>query len=139
MNYPRVVLAALGAMVAYFALGWLFFTRPSMRREFLKYPAIYRSQEEMKVVMPIGMFGMLLSMVALAALYAMVYRGGSGLIEGTRFGLLIGVYALGSFVLHNHVNLRIGATLSLFQGIAYVVEWTVVGLVIGLIYRSAAR
>lgn len=135
MNYSRVVLAALGAMVAYFSLGWLFFTRPLMRMEFLKYSGIYRSQDDMKGVMPIGMLGMLLSMISLAVLYAMLYRGGSGLIHGARFGVLIGVYALGSFVLHNHVNLRIGARLTLLQAIAYFVEWTVVGVVIGLIYR----
>jgi hypothetical protein len=136
MNYPRIVLAAVGAVVAYFALGGLLFTRASMRREFLKYATVYRSQEDMKAVMPIGMVGMFLSMLVLAVIYAMLYRGGSGLIEGTRFGALVGLYALGSFVLHNHVNLRIGARLTLLQAMAYFVEWTVVGLVIGLIYRG---
>jgi hypothetical protein len=136
MNYVRVVLAALGATVAYFALGSLFFTRAAMRNEFMKYSTVYRSQEDIKAVMPVGMLGMLLSMVALAVIYAMLYRGGSGLIEGTRFGALIGVYALGSFVVHNHVNLRIGAKLTLFQAAAYFVEWTVVGVVMGLIYWS---
>ena len=138
MNYPRVVLAALGAMVAYFSLGALFFTRPSMRSEFVKYSTVYRSQEEMKTVMPIGMVGMLLSMLVLAVLYAMLYRGGPGLGQGARFGALVGLYAVGAFVLHNHVNLRIGAKLTFLQAMAYFIEWTVVGMVIGLIYRSLA-
>ena len=138
MSYTRVVLAAVGAMVVYFALGGLFFTRASMRREFLKYATVYRSHEDMKAVMPIGMVGMFLSMLVLAVLYAMLYRGGSGLIEGTRFGALVGLYALGSFVLHNHVNLRIGTRLTLFQAVAYFIEWTAVGLAIGLIYRTPA-
>ena len=63
MNYPRVVLAALAAMVAYFSLGALFFTRPSMRSEFVKYSTVYRSQEEMKTVMPIGMVGMVIGLI----------------------------------------------------------------------------
>jgi hypothetical protein len=138
LNYPRIVIAALGAVVAYFALGSLFFTRPSMRNEFLKYPAVYRTQADMKGVMPFGMLGMLLSMVALAVIYGMLYRGGSGVIEGARFGALVGLYALGSFVLHNHVNLNIGAKLTLLQAGAYFIEWTAVGVVIGLIYRAAA-
>lgn len=138
MNYPRVVFAALGAMVAYFSLGALLFMRPSMRSEFVKYSTVYRSQEDMKTVMPIGMVGMLLSMLVLAVLYAMLYRGGPGLGQGARFGALVGLYAVGAFVLHNHVNLRIGARLTLLQAMAYFIEWTVVGVVIGLIYRSVA-
>jgi hypothetical protein len=135
MNYPRVLLAALGAFVTYFALGFLFFTRPAMRAEFSKHSTVYRSQDDMKGVMPVGMLGMFLSMLALAVIYTMLDRGRSGLLAGTRFGALVGVYALGSFVLHNHVNLRIGAKLTLFQAMAYFIEWTVVGVVIGLIYR----
>jgi hypothetical protein len=38
-------------------------------------------------------------------------------------------------VIHNYVNLNIGLKLTLQQGIAYSVEWLVVGIVIGLIYR----
>ena len=33
--------------------------------------------------------------------HAMLYRGGSGVGEGARFGALVGAYAVGSFVLHN--------------------------------------
>ena len=36
MSYTRIALAALGAFVAYFALGGLFFNLPAMRNEFLK-------------------------------------------------------------------------------------------------------
>jgi hypothetical protein len=39
--------------------------------------------------------------LVLAIIYAMAYRGGSGLAEGVRFGALIGAFAVGSFVLHN--------------------------------------
>jgi hypothetical protein len=136
MNNARVILAACGAFVAYFALGSLFFTRPAMRAEFMKYASVYRSQEAMKGVMPFGMLGMLLSMLALAVIFAMIHPAGAGLAAGAQFGLLIGVYALGSFVLHNHVNLNIGSRLTLFQAVAYSIEWLVVGLVISAIYRG---
>ena len=39
--------------------------------------------------------------------------------------------------MHNYVNLQIGGSLTVQQAIAYFVEWVVVGLVIGLIYRPA--
>ena len=47
----------------------------------------------------------------------------------------MGVFFEGSFVVHNWVNLNIGGKLTLQQAAAYFVEWTVVGLVIGSIYK----
>jgi hypothetical protein len=83
MNYLRIVLAGLGGTVAYFALGGLSFVLvPQLGDEFRKYPTIYRTQEGMKSVMPIGMAAMLAGILVLAVLYAMVYQGGSGAAEG---------------------------------------------------------
>lgn len=138
MNLTRVALASVAAFVAYFAVGGVLFgLLPWMRNEYLKYPNIYRSQEGIKSTMPVGMAFMFLAMVVLAVLYAMLYQGGSGLTEGARFGTLIGVFAIGSFVVHNYVNLQIGVKLTVQQGMAYFVEWVIVGLVIGLVYRPA--
>ncbi|HUE03927.1 MAG TPA: hypothetical protein VMR62_30520 [Bryobacteraceae bacterium] len=138
MNFPRVALAALGAFVAYFVLGGLSFAVLPLRDEFRKYPAVYRSQEAMKSVMPPGMAAMFMAMLVLAVIYAMLYQGGSGLAEGARFGALIGVFSVCSFVVHNYVNLNIGLTLTVQQAIAYFIEWTVAGIMIGLIYRPLA-
>jgi hypothetical protein len=138
MNLSRIALAAIGAFVAYFVVGGAAFGLvPSLRSEFLKYPAVYRSQDGIKRVMPVGMAAMFVGMVGLAVLYAMLYRGGSGVAEGARFGALIGVFAVCAFVVHNYVNLNIGGKLALQQSVAYLVEWIVTGMVIGLIYRPA--
>jgi hypothetical protein len=138
MNFTRIALAALGAFVAYFVLGGLTFVAlPWLKNEFLKYPAVYRSQEAIRSVMPTGMAAMFVAMLVLAVIYAMLYQGGSGVAEGVRFGALIGVFAVCAFVVHNYVNLNIGLKLTLEQAAAYFVEWTVVGIVIGLIYKPA--
>jgi hypothetical protein len=139
MNWGRVVLSALGGFLAYFVLGGLLFAvLPTLKNEFLKYPAVYRTQEGIKSVMPAGMAAMFVGMLALAVLYAMIYRGGSGLIEGARFGALIGVFAICAFVIHNYVNLNIGLTLTIQQSVAYFVEWVATGIAIGLILPAAA-
>jgi len=135
MNYSRLALAALGAFVAYFAVGGLAAAVPALRTEFGRYPGVYRSQEAMKSVMPAGMAAMFLAILALAVIYARLYRGGDGMADGAIFGALIGVFALGAFVVHNHVNLNIGLKLTLQQAVVYLVEWIIVGIVIGLIYR----
>jgi hypothetical protein len=138
MNLTRIALASVAAFFAYFTVGGIAFgLMPWMKNEYLKYPNIYRSPEGIKSTMPLGMAFMFLAIVVLAVLYAMLYQGGSGIIEGARFGALIGVFAIGSFVVHNYVNLQIGIKLTVQQGIAYFVEWVIVGLVIGLIYRPA--
>jgi hypothetical protein len=138
MNILRIVFAAIGAIVAYMALGFVLFGLiPSLKTEFLKYPAVYRDQQGQMNHMPLGMAAMFLSMLTLAVLYALVYQGGSGLAESARFGALIGLFAIGSFVLHNYVNLNIGLKLTLQQSAAYFIEWLVVGIVIGLIYRPS--
>jgi len=75
------------------------------------------------------------AMVVLAVLYAMLYRGGSGFVEGAQFGALIGLFVVCAFVLHNYLMLNIGGMLAFQQSIAYFLEWVVTGIVIGLIYR----
>jgi hypothetical protein len=138
MNLTRVALAGLGGFVAYFVLGGLsFVVLPSLKTEFLKYPAVYRSQEGIKSAMPVGMAAMFVAILALAMIYAMFSQSGSGAVQGARFGALIGVFAVGSFVVHNYVNLNIGVALTVQQAMAYFVEWTITGMAIGLIYRPA--
>ena len=136
MNFTRIALAGLGAFVVYMVLGGLMFTAiPSLTIEFQKYPAVYRDLNGQKSHMPLGMAGMLLSMIALAVLYAMLYKGGSGIEVGASFGALIGVYSIGSFVLHNYVNLNIGMRLTVFSATAYLIQWTAVGIIVGMIYK----
>jgi hypothetical protein len=138
MNLLRVGLAALGAFAAYFVVGGLTFGLiPSLKSEFLKYPAVYRTQEGQMGHMPAGMVAMFLAIVALGSIYAMLYQSGNGVADGASFGALIGVFAVGSFVVHNYVNLNIGLKLTVQQGVAYFVEWVVVGIVISLIYKPA--
>ena len=136
MNYSRIALAGLGATVVYFVLGFVLFALSPLADEYRQFPAVYRTPESMKGVAALGMTGMLLSMVALASLYALTYHdGGAPISQGVRFGLLVGIFALGSFVLHNYVNLNISLRLTVGQGIAYLIQWMIAGIVIALIYH----
>jgi hypothetical protein len=139
MNYSRLALAALGGTVAYFALGFLvFWLVPSLIEEAHKYPAVFRSKEKMMRVMPVGMVATLMAILVVAILFALIHQAGSGTTEGARFGVLIGLFVVCGFVLHNYVNLNIGLKLALGQAVAYFVQWTVVGMVIALIYKPLA-
>lgn len=135
MNYSRIALAGLGGTVAYFALGFLLFALLPLADEVRQFAAVYRPEESMKRVAPVGMVAMLVSMMALAALFALVFRDGSSIAQGVRFGFLVAVFAAGSFVLHNYVSLNIGLRLALLQALAYFVQLFGSGVVIALLYR----
>ncbi len=138
MNPMRIALAALGAFVAYFVAGGVMFVAmPWLKTEFMKYPAVYRQHEGQVKHMPAAMAGTFVAIVVLAVLYAMSYHSGSGVVAGAQFGALIGVFVIGAFTVHNFVNLNIGWKLTVEQSVAYFVEWLVVGIVIGVIYRPA--
>ena len=139
MNYSSLGLAALGGTVASVAFGSLvFWLVPALINEAHKYPAVFRPKEEMMTVMPIGFGATFMAILVVAIIFAMIHRGGSGTMEGARFGVLIGIFVVCAFVLHNYVNLNIGLKLALGQAVAYFVQWTIVGIVIGLIYKPLA-
>jgi hypothetical protein len=136
VNYLRIGIAALAALVAYMATGALIFgALPALKREFARYPAVFRPQSGQMSHLPLGLVGMLIAMAALTVLYARFWR--AGVLQGAAFGILVGLFALGAFVLHNYVNLNIGARLTAYSAVAYLIEWTIAGIVIGSIYRPA--
>jgi hypothetical protein len=139
MNYSRLALAALGATVASFVVGFLvFWLAPALINEGHKYPAVFRPKEEMMTVMPIGIVATFIAILVVAVIFAMTYQGGSGITGGARLGVLISIFVVCAFVLHNYVNLNIGLKLALGQAAAYFVQWTIIGIVIGLIYKPLA-
>ena len=138
MNYSRLALAALGGTVASFAFGFLVLALvPALFEEVQKYPAVFRSKDEMMSVMPFGFFASFIAVVVVTIIFALSYHGGSGVTEGARLGILVGIFAVCN-VLHNYVNLNIGPKLVIGQAAAYFVQWTIVGIVVGLIYKPLA-
>ena len=138
MNYSRLGLAALGGLIASFAVGFLvLLLLPALINEAHKYPAVFRPQEEMMTVMPIGIVASFIAILVVAIIFAMTHRGGWGIAKGARLGVLFGVFAVCN-VLHNYMNFNIGVKLALGQAAAYFVQWTIVGIVIGLIYKPLA-
>jgi hypothetical protein len=135
MNYTHIALASLGATVAYFVFGFaLFAALPAMKSEFMKYPNVYRSEKEMMRIMPFGMVAILISIAVAAIVCAKMYPAG-GIIPGVTVGVLIGIFSVCTFVIHNYVNLNIGIKLTVYQGVCYFIQWVVVGATVGLIYK----
>jgi hypothetical protein len=75
--------------------------------------------------------------VVVAILYAKIYPAAGGIVSGAYLGALIGLFSVCMFVIHNYVNLNIGLKLTLYQSIAYFIQWVIVGAAIGLIYKPS--
>ena len=128
----RLWLAAAAATVAYFAMGFAIFgLLPFVRAEFAAHPGVFRTPDVTARLMPLGLAAMFLAIAALAWLYAKL----RGSVSGVRFGMLIGVFAAGAFTIHHYVDLNIGWRLAAIQTVAYLLEWIVVGAILGRMVR----
>ena len=138
INYGRVALAAVVSTVVYFAYGFLV-EGLLIRNDFAPYSPVYRSPETMRPYMPLGLASILIAIFVIAIIYAKGYEGGSGIAEGLSFGLLVGMFVVCAFITTNFVTLKIGGTLALKLAVSAFFQWTIVGIVIGMIYKPAAR
>ena len=137
MNYGRLVLAAVVAMVVDLAYGFVVFGM-ALGNVFASAPAgVFRPMEETMMRLPALIGGDLLGMLAAAAIYAKGYEGKGGIAEGVRFGLLVGIFSAGYFNIANSATINYGLKLAAVMSVAGIVEWLVVGVTIGLLYKPA--
>ena len=134
LNYRRAAVAALVAtlvyyMVGFFTEGWLF------RGDFAPYAAVYRSSDIVMRYMPLGMVFSFIGTFVVAIIFARLRTEKNRIIEGARLGVLVGIFVACLFVGTNYVILNIGGKLALEQAAGAFAQWTLVGVVIGLIYR----
>ena len=107
MNYGRLALAAVAAWVVDGVYGFIVYGNV-LGSEFSRYPGVYRQPGNAEAYMPFLFAGTLFAMLVAAYIYAKGYEGGSGLQEGMRFGVLIGLFVLGYECLVNYAILNIG-------------------------------
>jgi len=138
MNYVRLALAAVVATVVDGIYGFLVYGN-ILSGEFARYPAIYRSSETQTQFLPLMFAGILFAMLVASYLYAKGYEGGNGLQEGMRFGVLIGLVMVGYVAGVNYAIMNIGRRMAAAYALAGLVEWVVVGMVIGFIYHPVAK
>ncbi len=135
MNYARLAAAAAAAWIVDGLYGFVVYGN-LMADEFAQYPGVFRPLEAMNAKMPFLFAGLLLAMLVAAYIYAKGYEGGAGFPEGARFGVCIGVFVAG-LTIGNYAVFNIGSRLAFAMIVAALVEWTIVGTVIGLVYRPA--
>jgi hypothetical protein len=137
MNYARLATAAVAATIVDGLYGFLVYGNV-MSREFSRYPSIYRPSDVQTGYLPAMFAGLLVAMLCAAAIYAKGYEGGSGLPEGARFGVLMGLVMAGYVAGVDYATMNLGKRIALEYAAAGLGEWIVVGAVIGLVYKPPA-
>src|SRR4051794_5455059 len=134
MNAKRILMAAVAGLITFFIYGGVVFGK-LLANDYRPYTNVYRSMSDMQQHMAVGMLCSILAIIVLAVMYAKGYEGGSGTAEGLRFGLLVGIFAACTHIADNYVVLQIGGVLAAKMAVASLGEWTLVGVVMGLVYH----
>jgi hypothetical protein len=138
MHYARLVLAAVAATVFDAVYGFLVYGT-AMAPEFARYPGVFRGEDTGPGFLPLMFAGLFIAIAAAAVIYAKGYEGGSGLAEGARFGVLLGLFVVFAFASVNYATLNVGRKIAVMTAAAGFVEWLVIGTIIGLVYKPASR
>lgn len=139
MSYARVVVAAIAAWIAFFAYGflvhgWL------IAKDYIPYPeGVYRAGDDARGHMPFGLVGLFLAILMLATVYAKNYTNAHGARAGALLGLLFGIFMVGAFVAVNYATIHISGKLALELEASEPIEWTLAGIVVGLIYKRQTK
>ena len=134
MNYPRLVLAAVAALIVFFAWGfltegWL------LRKDFASSAALYRTSDLQMKYMPFGLASVLVALLAAVVIYARWCGATSGAASGLQFGFLMGVFVACVHPISNLVTMNMDTKLGLEITASNAIGWVLAGLVIGLLYK----
>jgi hypothetical protein len=137
MNYGRLAITAVVATIVDMAYGYAIYG-VGMASQLAAAPGVFRPIEAVNGKIPLMALGTLVGMLAAVYIFAKGYEGGRGAQEGLRFGILVGVLMTGYVLVGDYVVMNIGRRLAVSLAIGTLVEWVVVGVAIGLVYKPAA-
>jgi len=137
MNYARLVLAAVVATAVDAVYGLIVWAKV-LNGEFARYPQIYRAGNDTSGF-AVMFLGILAAMLVASYIYAKGYEGGSAVAEGLKFGVVLALLMAVYISSTDYGTLRIGKKMMLTYLGGQFGEFLLVGLVIGLVYRPAAK
>ena len=138
MNLARVAIAAVVAWIAYLGISFVVHT-VLLRDLYVQHLGRMRPETDQNAVLPIGFFFALVGFFAFAYTYAKGYEGGSGRLEGLRFGVLVGILICCFRVIWDHMVWPVSLELTTAWMVEYIVEFAIYGSLVGIIYRPAPR
>jgi putative effector of murein hydrolase LrgA (UPF0299 family) len=136
MDGKRLALAAVVAWFVDVVFGFLVWAL-MMGDQFAAITGVFRTEQAMNARLPLALAGTLLAMFALTYIYAKGYEGRGGVMEGLRFGAVLGLFLFGFVSVGIYVSFNIPKELAMKASVVSFVETLVMGAVIGGLYRPA--
>jgi hypothetical protein len=136
MNFGRLAAAALVCWLAHLALSGIVWGAllPDLFRQ---HAAMLRAPSEINFVMGFG--GSLVGFFLFAYAYAKGYEGGPGLVEGLRYGVLVGLLLAAFAGGWGYAMMPVSGAFAAALLVDCIIEMAIYGAVVGLIYRPVAR
>ena len=132
MNYSRLALAAVSAWVVSLGLGFVVNTW-LMADIYEAHAHVFRPQADMNL--PLGFGVQLVAFFAFAYIYAKGYEGTTGVQEGLRFGVLVGLLLIGFATTWSYVTLPVSGTMGAYWTVDTLLQMAIYGAVVGFLYR----
>jgi len=138
MNLKRVALAAIVSFVVY--TGVSFVVHAVLLKDiYTQHAGAMRAEAEANAILPLGFAFALVGFFAFAYAYAKGYEGGTGAVEGIRFGVLVGILLCCFGTIWDYMVWPVSPTLAVLWMIDYVAEFALYGAIVGAIYKPVAR
>jgi len=132
VNFGRVAAAALAAWVVYLGVSPLV-NNVLLADLYAQHARVFRPQAEMNVAF--GLAAALAGFFVFAYAYAKGYEGGAGVVEGLRYGVVVGLLLAAFSVAWNYVVLPVSGALAAAWIVDVIVEMAIYGAVVGLVYK----
>ena len=132
MNFGRVAAAALVGWIVYLVLSPLV-NNVLLADLYARHAGVFRPPDQMHLAFGLG--ATLAGFFVFAYAYAKGYEGGSGAVEGLRFGVVVGLLLATFSVAWNYVVLPVSGTLAAAWIVDVIVEMAIYGAAVGLIYK----
>ena len=138
MNFPRIALAAVAAWLVSLAVG--FVVNDFLLADLLlANQAAMRPEAELTARLPVGFLFLLLAFFAFAYAFAKGHEGTDSVMEGVRFGVLVGIIVLGTATIWQWIVYPIDGAMATAIAVSSIAEMALYGAVVGAIYRPAGR
>lgn len=137
MNFGRIALAAVVAWAVSLPVGFLV-NDVLFAGMMAANASVLRPEADIMAMLPLGFAVLLVGFFAFAYMYAKGYEGGSGVVEGLRFGFLASLVVTGFAMVWMYVSYPITSSYAIAIIADSVVEMTLYGAIVGAIYKPTA-
>ena len=136
MNTKRWIVASLVAFIIISVLEYTFHNH-CLKTLYEATASLWRPEAEMSKLVPYGMLLHLAVAFLLGYIYARGYQDKSSRLgEGVRFGLILGLFTSLPMAGWSYIAMPVPFQLALYWFLMGMVEFLIVGGVIGLIYKK---